>query len=124
VWRPGEAGRPEILLVHRPRYDDWSLPKGKLDHDETHEAAALREVEEETGLRCALGPELPSASYVDSRGRSKVVRYWVMEVVSGGAWEPDDEVDALCWVPADEAGERVTYARDATVVGAALATIG
>ena len=70
---------PEIVIVHRPRYDDWSLPKGKLDPGEGWEEAALREVEEEVGLRCRLGGELPPTSYRDNKGRAKVVRYWLME---------------------------------------------
>ena len=82
VMRSGERGM-EICVVHRPRYGDWTLPKGKLDADETFEDAALREVEEETGLRCELGPELTSTHYTDGKGRPKLVRYWLMEVVDG-----------------------------------------
>ena len=78
VWRRGEDG-VEIVVAHRPRYDDWSLPKGKLDEGETWEQAALREVEEEVGLRCRLGPELEPIAYEDRKGRAKVVRYWLME---------------------------------------------
>jgi 8-oxo-dGTP diphosphatase len=65
VWRAGAGGAPEFVAVHRPRYDDWSLPKGKLDPGETWEQAALREVEEEVGLRCTLGAELPPVAYTD-----------------------------------------------------------
>ena len=71
----------EIAVVHRPRYDDWSFPKGKLDPGETFEEAALREVREETGLICRLGPELAFAHYDDNKGRPKVVRYWLMAVI-------------------------------------------
>jgi 8-oxo-dGTP pyrophosphatase MutT (NUDIX family) len=74
VVREGEHG-PEVLLVHRQRYDDWTFPKGKVDPGESDEDAARREVEEETGFRCALDLELPSTQYVDARGRPKVVRY-------------------------------------------------
>ena len=74
VWRRNGAGPVEILLVHRPRYGDWSLPKGKCDKGESDEDCALREVEEETGWRCRLGPELPSTRYRDNKDRSKVVR--------------------------------------------------
>ena len=78
VWRRGDDG-VEIVVAHRPRYDDWSLPKGKLDKGESWEQAALREVEEEVGLKCRLGPELEPTSYEDRKGRAKVVRYWLME---------------------------------------------
>ena len=73
----------EVALVHRPAYDDWALPKGKLEPGETDEEAALREVREETGLSCRLGTELPSTTYADGQGRPKVVRYWTMTVVPG-----------------------------------------
>ena len=79
VVRAGADG-PEVLLVHRPAYDDWTFPKGKLDRGETEEECALREVEEETGLRCTLGRELGSTTYRDGKGRRKRVRYWLMEV--------------------------------------------
>ena len=82
VWRRGDRGI-EVALVHRPRYDDWSFPKGKLDKGETWEDGALREVEEEIGLRCRLGHELPPTSYRDNKGRAKVVRYWMMEPLDG-----------------------------------------
>src|SRR5205823_11775473 len=73
------GGEPQVLLVHRPKYDDWSLPKGKADPGETDEETAAREVEEETGLRCRLGVELPAVEYHDRYGRPKRVRYWLME---------------------------------------------
>lgn len=117
VWRRSADGRLEILAVHRPRYDDWSLPKGKLVDGETHEAAALREVEEETGLRCALGPELPSTSYQDRRGRDKVVRYWAMTPVEG-EFRPSDEVDRLRWLTVDDAGATLSYERDRPLLAA------
>src|SRR6058998_3412885 len=86
-----------VAVVHRPKYDDWSLPKGKLDPGETSEAAALREVEEETGIRCSLGDELPPVTYADRHGRAKVVRYWAMEPVSG-EFVANAEVDEVRWV--------------------------
>jgi 8-oxo-dGTP diphosphatase len=100
-----------IAVVHRPRYDDWSLPKGKLDPGETWEEAALREVREETGLECELGDELSSASYHDRKGRSKLVRYWLMDPV-GGEFAPNDEVDELRWLTPAEAAALLTYPRD------------
>ncbi len=114
VLRPGEEGC-EVCVVHRPRYGDWTLPKGKLEPDETFEDAALREVEEETGLRCELGRELASTHYIDGKGRPKIVRYWLMEVL-GGEFEPNDEVDELRWMTAHEAVEALTYERDRELV--------
>jgi 8-oxo-dGTP diphosphatase len=108
-----------IAVVHRPRYDDWSLPKGKLDPGETWEEAALREVREETGLECELGEELSSTSYHDRKGRSKLVRYWLMDVV-GGAFEPNDEVDELRWLTPAEAAALLTYPRDAELAQEAV----
>ena len=107
----------EVLLVHRPKYDDWTFPKGKLDAGESDEQAAVREVEEETGLRCSLGRELPSTSYTDSRGRPKIVRYWQMQV-EDGAFEPTDEVDEIAWLGPEEAAARLTYAHDRKVLEA------
>jgi len=101
----------EVCVVHRPRYGDWTLPKGKLEPDESFEEAALREVEEETGLRCELGRELESTHYIDGRGRPKIVRYWLMEVVAG-EFEPNAEVDELRWMTAAEAVDALTYERD------------
>lgn len=123
VWRRPAGGEAEILLVHRARYDDWTLPKGKLDAGETHEQAARREVEEETGLRCTLGPELPTTSYRDRRGRPKTVRYWAMTPVEG-EFRPSDEVDEVRWMPADAAPALLTYPRDTAVVDALATTVG
>jgi 8-oxo-dGTP diphosphatase len=117
VWRRSPAGGLEVLLVHRPRYDDWTVPKGKLDRSEDHSAAALREVEEETGLRCTLGPELASTSYVDRKGRPKQVRYWAM-TAAGGDFTPTGEVDEVRWVPLEEAQSLLSYPRDAGVLDA------
>ena len=112
------AGQHEVLLVHRPRYDDWSLPKGKLLPDEPDEVGALREVEEETGLVCRLGAELPPSSYVDGRGRPKRVRYWLMEPI-GGSFTAHDEVDEVRWLDLERAAELLTYDRDRAVLAAA-----
>jgi 8-oxo-dGTP diphosphatase len=106
----------EIVVVHRPRYDDWSFPKGKLDPGETFEEAALREVREETGLICRLGPELAFAHYDDNKGRPKLVRYWLMAVIEDPGFEPNDEVDELRWLTPDEATELLTYSRDRSLV--------
>jgi 8-oxo-dGTP diphosphatase len=112
VTRATPDGDREVLLVHRPRYGDWTLPKGKLERGESHEDAALREVEEETGVRCALGAELPPHQYVDRHGRDKVVRYWEMTPVDGRAREADDEVDEVRWVRAGDAKTLLTYDAD------------
>jgi 8-oxo-dGTP diphosphatase len=108
-----------VAVVHRPRYDDWSLPKGKLDPGETFEEAALREVEEETGLRCRLERELPSVEY-EVRSRPKLVRYWVMSVEEDPGFEPNSEVDELRWLSPRDALALLTYDRDKGVVAAAV----
>jgi 8-oxo-dGTP diphosphatase len=105
-----------VLLVHRPRYDDWSLPKGHLERDETFEQAALREVLEETGLRCALGEELPVARYAVN-GRPKVVRWWRMHVLEE-VGEPDDEVDEMSWLAPQDAIALLDYDHDRALVHA------
>jgi 8-oxo-dGTP diphosphatase len=114
--REGSSGL-EVLVVHRPRYGDWTFPKGKRERGESDEECALREVLEETGLRCELGLELPSTSYVDHRGRQKVVRYWRVRVVSG-ALAPNEEADEARWLPLAEAAALLTYERDLTVLRA------
>jgi 8-oxo-dGTP diphosphatase len=103
-----------IAVVHRPRYDDWSLPKGKLEPGETSEEAALREVREETGLDCELGRELSSTAYHDRKGRSKEVRYWLMTPV-GGTFAPNDEVDELRWLAPAAAVALLSYPHDAAL---------
>lgn len=117
VVRRGPSGAHEVLLVHRPRYDDWTLPKGKNHPGEGDEDAALREVAEETGLRCELGRELPSSRYRDQKGRPKVVRYWAMRALSG-SFRPHDEVDYARWVPLSDAAAALTYARDREILRA------
>jgi len=103
-----------VLLVHRPRYDDWSLPKGKLDPDETWEDAAAREVEEETGLRCVPGEEVARSFYTDSSSRWKEVRYFRME--PDGEPTAQNEVDEVRWVPLAEVDRLLSYERDVDVL--------
>jgi 8-oxo-dGTP pyrophosphatase MutT (NUDIX family) len=111
----------EVLVVHRPRYDDWSLPKGHLEPGEDAAAAALREVEEETGVHAAVaGPVGESCYEVD--GRPKRVRWFAMRVVSGdpATREPDEEVDVARWVPGPDLGALLTHPTDLATVDAAL----
>jgi 8-oxo-dGTP pyrophosphatase MutT (NUDIX family) len=112
VWRRSPEGRLEVLLVHRPHYDDWSLPKGKLDPGETAEEAAVREVHEEAGVGCRLGIELEQVRYLDRKGRPKRVRYWAMEPLQEAPFAPNDEVDEVRWLPVDDAIGLLSYERD------------
>jgi len=120
VWRQAAGGDVEVVVVHRPRYDDWSLPKGKCDPGEDDGACALREVEEETGLACRLGRELPSVSYRDRRGRDKQVRYWSMTPLAGGRFVANPEVDELRWCDLDGARELLSYDADRVVLASFL----
>jgi 8-oxo-dGTP pyrophosphatase MutT (NUDIX family)/phosphohistidine phosphatase SixA len=111
VFRPGK----DVLLIHRPRYDDWSFPKGKLDPGEHVAAAAVREVAEETGLRVRLGPPLAEQQYTLENGNRKVVSYWVGRVVGDddvSGYAPNNEVDAVEWVAYDKALDRLTHDHD------------
>lgn len=118
LWRV-EHGRIEVALIHRPRYDDWSWPKGKLDPGEDFPQACVREVEEETGLRCRLGIPLPASEYLLPRGERKVVRYWAAEVV-GGHGRLEHEVDQVEWLPGRQARRRLSHPRDAEQLDAVL----
>ena len=109
------GGKQEILLVHRPRYDDWTLPKGKAVPGESDQECALREVAEETGLRCQLGDELQPVTYRDARGRLKTVRYWLM-TPGAGEFTPGSEVDETRWLTPDQAESVLTYDRDRDVL--------
>ena len=117
IRRTTEDGAVEVALIHRPKYEDWSLPKGKLEAGESHEEAALREVEEETGLTCRLERELEPVSYTDPKGRPKTVRYWEMTVESG-EFRINREVDELQWLTLDDAVEKLTHGRDRDVIAA------
>jgi 8-oxo-dGTP pyrophosphatase MutT (NUDIX family) len=123
LWRRDANGSLQVVLVHRPRYDDWSIPKGKVEPGESDEAAAVREVEEETSVTGTLGPELPSTTYLDRSGRTKRVRYWAMTPARG---EPAgaNEVDEAAWVGAAEARGRLSYDRDLAVLDALVETVG
>lgn len=111
-----DGDRVRVVLIHRDRYDDWCLPKGKLDDDESFADAAVREVAEETGLTCELGEELAEIRY-EVRGRPKVVRYWAMRPVSGElAPLDDDEVDDLGWFDLATARDKVSYDADREVI--------
>ena len=114
VVREGDGGH-ELAVVHRPRYDDWSLPKGKLERDESFEDGALREVEEETGLTCELREELSSVRYRDRKGRPKVVRYWRMKPVEG-SFRENHEVDELRWLSPKKAIALLDYEHDRELV--------
>jgi 8-oxo-dGTP pyrophosphatase MutT (NUDIX family) len=119
VWRRADNGDTEVLLVHRPRYDDWSLPKGKCEPGESDEACARREVHEETGLHVELGDALPEVRYEDNRGRPKVVRYWVMRPAEeAGRFVPNDEVDEIRWCSLGDAGEQLSYVHDRDLLAA------
>ena len=107
-----------VLVVHRPRYDDWTFPKGKAAGDEPDEETALREVHEETGLHCALERELGSTEYVDLSGRPKRVRWWLMRPLADDGFVPNDEVDEISWVDIPAAATLLSYGRDLKLLAA------
>jgi 8-oxo-dGTP diphosphatase len=106
-----------VLLIHRPKYDDWTFPKGKAEDGESDEDCALREVEEETGLSCELGRELPTVFYRDRHGRPKRARYWLLTPLQG-SFVPTAEVDEIEWLSPADAAERLSYERDRDVLRA------
>jgi 8-oxo-dGTP diphosphatase len=106
-----------VAVIHRPRYDDWSLPKGKLDPGESFEDGAVREVLEETGVRGRIVVELESTSYADRKGREKLVRWYRMQLDGDPSdFAPNDEVDELRWLTPGEARALLTYERDRALV--------
>jgi 8-oxo-dGTP diphosphatase len=117
IWRATPSRDLEVVVVHRPAYDDWSLPKGKLQAGETEEQAAIREVEEETGLQCRLERELGTTTHYDGRNRLKTVRYWEMTQVSGSL-DAANEVDQAMWVTREAAMEVLTYERERRLLAA------
>ncbi|GLV74863.1 NUDIX hydrolase [Streptomyces hygroscopicus] len=123
LWRrSAQGGGVEVAVVHRPRYDDWSHPKGKLEHGEDALLGAVREVAEETGMSCASGAALPTLHYV-TKGRPKEVRYWAAEAVGDEPFVPNSEVDRLLWLSPDEARARLTYDHDRILVEALLTAL-
>ena len=121
VWRVVDD-QVEVLLVHRDRHQDWTFPKGKLDAGETLRACALREVEEETGLRCTTSSRLTLVGYRDARDRSKAVVYWMM-TVDDGVFVPNDEVDACGWFDPASARSILSYQHDVELMDEAEAAI-
>ena len=113
----------KVCVIHRPDYEDWSLPKGKLTAGESHEQAALREVHEETGLRCKLGAELSPQDYIDRKGRPKTVRWWAMTVLSDDGLTPSHEVDERRWIAVEHAEKLLDYEHDRELVREAQATL-
>lgn len=115
----GAGASRHVLVVHRLAYGDWTFPKGKAKPAETDEACAVREVEEETTLRCELRHELPSTSYVDAKGRQKVVRWWLMRPLDDpDSAAPANEIGEVRWLAPGEARELLTYRRDLVLLDA------
>ena len=122
MLREGDDGL-EVLVVHRPKYDDWSLPKGKLDDGEPHDTAAIREIHEETGVTVTLQHELEPVSYYDNQGRFKTVRWWLASADHQEEREPDDEVDEVRWVPVGRVHEWLSYDHDRDLIDQARSVL-
>ena len=115
LWRSnGDSAAPEVAVIHRPRYDDWSLPKGKVDPGETEPVTAVREVHEETGYTSRLGRRLAAVSYPVEQGMKKV-RFWAARSIDGD-FTPNAEVDELMWLPVPAALKRLGYPHDRKVL--------
>ncbi|MFJ6013144.1 NUDIX hydrolase [Streptomyces sp. NPDC092952] len=121
LWRRTDSGGLEVCLVHRPRYDDWSHPKGKLKRGESGPAAARREVLEETGQHCVPGAALPTVHYTVG-DRPKEVVYWAAEA-TGGTFVPGDEVDRVRWLAPAAARARLTQEHDRKLLDALLVAV-
>lgn len=125
IWAAGGVvyrhtdGQAEILVAHRPRYRDWTLPKGKLDSGETFVDAAVREVFEETGMKCLVGAELGTVAYTTPNENPKVVRYWLMDAI-GGEFQPNSEVDGIKWLSFRKARAKLSYPLDRAVLNRAV----
>lgn len=122
VWRPS-PGSIQVLVAHRPRYDDWSFPKGKRESGESDLECALREVEEETAVTGKVGVELEPARYTDHKGRKKIVRYWVLECGVDHRFEPNDEVDEVRWLPIKDLDSVLSYEHDRGLVPQLVAAL-
>jgi 8-oxo-dGTP diphosphatase len=120
--RRSREGQLQVAVVHRPAREDWSFPKGKLEPGETFEDCALREVYEETGLRCRLGRFVGHTEYRDRKDRPKIVAYWLMAPESG-FFRPNDEVDELRWLSLPDAAQLLSYERDRDLLGAVAALV-
>ena len=111
------------MIVHRPKYDDWTFPKGKLEPGESFEDAARREVLEESGWHCEVGRQLEPSRYTDGEGREKIVRWWEMWARRRERWQPGEEVDDVLWVPLSEVDSLLTYESDRTLAAAVRALV-
>ena len=122
VVRRSNSGGRDVVLVHRPAYDDWTLPKGKLEPGEGLVEAAVREVREETGLACLTGPRLVTIGYVDASGRDKSAHYWAM-AAAGDGLAPTKEIDEARWASFEDAEAQLSYDRDRRILARACSLL-